>query len=90
MQGVSRRGVSTALLFAAILPFVASSAAAADGKNAVRFTNARCGIMLQQRVKVMPGKYYDISCMARTRIGYMEFRLGNHWETKGGKFVHNV
>ena len=46
--------------------------------------------MLQQRVKVTPGKYYDISCMARTRIGYMEFRLGNHWETKGGKFVHNV
>lgn len=62
----------------------------ADGKNAVRFTNARCGNMLQQRIKVTPGKYYDLSCMARTRINYMEFRLGNHWETRGGKYVHNV
>lgn len=62
----------------------------ADGKNAVRFTNARCGNMLQQRIKVTPGKYYDLSCMARTQIGYMEFRMGNHWETPGGKFVHNV
>ena len=58
-----------------------------DGQYALRFTDGKMEDTIYQRVRVTPGKYYNVSCDARIDVRMYCFEIMPQFEDKDGNRV---
>ena len=61
-----------------------------DGENCISFRNGGMGNFIWQKVKVTPGKYYNLTVDAKTDIVMYGFWLMPSWQDANGRRIPNA